>query len=415
MKRVVVTGLGLISSLGIGLEESWKKLIDGESGIDLITQYDTTDMPVKIAGEVKGFDPTEYGIEKKEVKKLSRNTQFAIVATKMALEDAKLDINENNCWDIGVVVSSGIGGMEIFEEQHKTMLEKGVKRISPFTIPAMIENMAAGNIGIYYGAKGPNKSVVTACAAGTHSIGEAFNLIRYGKAKAIICGGTEACITPFGVNAFTNMKALSTSGNENPKKSSKPFSKDRDGFVMGEGAGILILEELESAKIRGAKIYAEVVGFGETCDAYHITAPVETGEGAAKAMERALEDANVNIKEVTYINAHGTSTPANDVVETRAIKALFKEDAKKLYISSTKGATGHGLGAAGGIEGVIIAKTIETGIIPPTINLSNFDEECDLNYVPNKAIKTHVKVALSNSLGFGGHNAVIVMRKYEEK
>ena len=388
MKRVVVTGLGLISSLGIGLEESWKKLIAGETGIDLITSYDTTDQPVRIAGEVKGFEPTDYGIEKKEVKKLARNTQF-------------------------VLVSSGVGGIEIMEEQYGAMLSKGYKRISPFTIPAMIENMAAGNIAIYYGAKGPNKSIVTACASGTHSIGDGFDLIRHGRAKAMIVGGTEASITQFCINSFANMKALSTR-NETPKTASRPFSKDRDGFVMGEGAGILILEELESALARGAKIYAEMVGYGETCDANHITAPIETGEGATKAMRIALKDANLSLDDVTYINAHGTSTPTNDVVETRAIKALFGDKAKDLYISSTKGATGHGLGAAGGIEGVIIAKAIADGVIPPTINLHETEEECDLNYVPNQAIKTDVKVAMSNSLGFGGHNSVIVMKKFEK-
>lgn len=414
MKRVVVTGVGLISSLGIGTDESWNNLINGETGIDFITSYDTTDMPVKIAGEVKNFDPTAFGIEKKEVKKLARNTQFAIAATKMALEDANLKINEDNANDTGAIISSGIGGMEIFEEQHKTMLEKGVKRISPFTIPAMIANMSSGNIGIYFGAKGPNKTIVTACASGTHSVGEGFELIRHNRAKIMIVGGTEACITAFGMNSFANMKALSTAKNEEPKKASRPFSADRDGFVMGEGAGVLILEEMEYALARGAKIYAEVVGFGETCDAYHITAPVESGEGAIRAMKIALDDANLKLEAVNYINAHGTSTPANDVIETRAIKGLFGAHAYNLYVSSTKGATGHGLGAAGGIEAVILAKTIETGIIPPTLNLDNPDVECDLNYVPNKAIKADVQVAISNSLGFGGHNSVIVMKKFEK-
>lgn len=414
MKRVVVTGVGLISSLGIGTDESWNNLINGETGIDFITSYDTTDMPVKIAGEVKNFDPTAFGIEKKEVKKLARNTQFAIAATKMALEDANLKINEDNANDTGAIISSGIGGMEIFEEQHKTMLEKGVKRISPFTIPAMIANMSSGNIGIYFGAKGPNKTIVTACASGTHSVGEGFELIRHNRAKIMIVGGTEACITAFGMNSFANMKALSTAKNEEPKKASRPFSADRDGFVMGEGAGVLILEEMEYALARGAKIYAEVVGFGETCDAYHITAPVESGEGAIRAMKIALDDANLKLEAVNYINAHGTSTPANDVIETRAIKGLFGAHAYNLYVSSTKGATGHGLGAAGGIEAVILAKTIETGIIPPTLNLDNPDVECDLNYVPNKAIKADVQVAMSNSLGFGGHNSVIVMKKFEK-
>lgn len=411
MKRVVVTGVGLISSLGIGTENTWQKLIAGETGIDTITSYDTTDMPVKIAGEVKGFDPTEYGIEKKELKKLARNTQFAIVASKMALEDAKLTIDETNTEETGVIISSGIGGMEVFEEQLQVMLEKGVKRISPFTIPAMIANMSSGTTAIYLGAKGPNKTIVTACASGTHSVGEGFELIRHNRAKVMIVGGTEACITAFGMNSFANMKALST---RNDKTASRPFSADRDGFVMGEGAGVVVLEELEYALARGAKIYAEIVGFGESCDAYHITAPVETGEGAIRAMKIALKDAGISTSDVTYINAHGTSTPANDVIETRAIKTLFGEQAYKLYVSSTKGATGHGLGAAGGIEAAIIAKTIETGVIPPTLHLETPDAECDLNYVANKAIKADVKVAMSNSLGFGGHNSVIIMKKFEK-
>lgn len=412
MNRVVVTGLGLITALGTGLEKSWKRILAGETGIDLIKSYDTTDMPVKIAGEVKDFDPLEFGIEKKELKKLARNTQFALAATKMALEDSKLIIDENNCEDVGVIVSSGIGGIEIFEAQHVTMIEKGVRRISPFTIPGMIANMAAGNIGIYYGAKGPNKSIVTACAAGTHSVGDAFEMIKNGRAKAMIAGGAEAAITPFAMNAFANMKALSTR-NDEPAKASRPFSADRDGFVMGEGAGILILEELEHAKARGAKIYAEVVGYGETCDAYHITAPADGGEGAARAFKMAMKEGNINTEEVDYINAHGTSTPANDKNETMAIKTAFGDRANELVVSSTKGATGHGLGAAGGIEAVLIAMAIDTGIIPPTINYDNPDPVCDLNYAPNTPIEREINVAMSSSLGFGGHNAVIAMRKYK--
>ncbi|MBU3842143.1 MAG: beta-ketoacyl-ACP synthase II [Candidatus Fusobacterium pullicola] len=412
MNRVVVTGIGLITALGTGIEKSWRRIVAGETGVGRIESYDSTDMPVQIAAEVKDFDAVEFGIEKKEVKKLARNTQFAIAATKMALEDSKLVIDENNAEDIGVIVSSGIGGIEIFEAQHQTMMEKGVKRISPFTIPAMIANMASGNIGIYFGAKGPNKSVVTACAAGTHSVGDAFEMIKNGRAKVMIAGGTEASITPFAMNAFANMKALSTR-NDEPTKASRPFSADRDGFVMGEGAGILILEELEHAKARGAKIYAEVIGYGETCDAYHITAPADGGEGAARAFKMALKEGNIALEDVTYINAHGTSTPANDRNETAAIKSVFGEHAKDLMVSSTKGATGHGLGAAGGIEAVIIAKAISEGIIPPTINYDNPDAECDLNYVPNKAIEKEINVAMSSSLGFGGHNAVIAMKKFK--
>jgi 3-oxoacyl-[acyl-carrier-protein] synthase II len=412
VNRVVVTGIGLITALGTGIEKSWKRIVAGETGVGRIESYDSTDMPVQIAAEVKDFDAVEFGIEKKEVKKLARNTQFAIAATKMALEDSKLVIDENNAEDIGVIVSSGIGGIEIFEAQHQTMMEKGVKRISPFTIPAMIANMASGNIGIYFGAKGPNKSVVTACAAGTHSVGDAFEMIKNGRAKVMIAGGTEASITPFAMNAFANMKALSTR-NDEPTKASRPFSADRDGFVMGEGAGILILEELEHAKARGAKIYAEVIGYGETCDAYHITAPADGGEGAARAFKMALKEGNIAFEDVTYINAHGTSTPANDRNETAAIKSVFGEHAKDLMVSSTKGATGHGLGAAGGIEAVIIAKAISEGIVPPTINYDNPDAECDLNYVPNKAVEKEINVAMSSSLGFGGHNAVIAMKKFK--
>ncbi|MEG0069375.1 beta-ketoacyl-ACP synthase II [Cetobacterium sp.] len=412
MRRVVVTGVGLITSLGTGTKKSWEAIKAGECGIKEIKSFDTTDSAVKIAGEVTDFDPTEFGIEKKEVKKLARNTQFAIAATKMALEDSGLVIDETNATKVGTIVSSGIGGIEVFEEQYQNMLEKGARRISPFTIPAMINNMASGNVGIYFGAKGPNKAVVTACAAGTHSIGDSYEMIKSGRTDAMIAGGTEACITKFAINAFANMKALSTR-NDDPQKASRPFTADRDGFVMGEGAGILILEELESAKARGAKIYAEVVGYGETCDAYHITSPVEGGEGAVRAFEMAMEEGNIKPEEVGYINAHGTSTPANDRNETAAIKVAFGDSAYKMNVSSTKGATGHGLGAAGGIEGVLLALSIAEGVVPPTINQDNPDESLDLNYTPNVAVKRDIEVGMSSSLGFGGHNAVIAMRKYK--
>lgn len=412
MNRVVITGLGLITGLGIGLEDNFKKLFNGETGISFIEGMEEDIVPVKIAGQVKNFDPTLYGIEKKDLKKMSRNIQFAIATTKMALEDANLVINENNAEDVGVIVSSGVGGLEIAEEATKVLTTKGSKRVSPFTIPAMISNMAAGNVGIYFKAKGPNKCIVTACASGTNSIGDAFELIKHGRAKYMIAGGAEACITPVAISGFNNMKALSSSNN--PNTASKPFSLDRDGFVMGEGAGILILEDMNEALKRGAKIYAEIVGYGETCDAFHMTAPMEDGEGASRAMAMAIKEAGINYDEVEYINAHGTSTPMNDKVETNAIKKLFKEHAKNLYISSTKGATGHALGAAGGIEGVILAKSIESSILPPTINLKNQDPDCDLNYVPNEAIKKDIRVGMSNSLGFGGHNAVIIMKKFEK-
>lgn len=412
MKRVVVTGLGLITALGTGVEKSWQAIKDGKTGLGLIESFDTEDSPVKIAAEVKDFDGTEFGIEKKELKKLARNTQFAIAATKMAIEDAKLEINDDNAENVGVIVSSGIGGIEIMEKEHEKMLARGPKRVSPFTIPAMIANMAAGNVAIYTGAKGPNKSIVTACAAGTHSIGDAMQTIQLGKADVMITGGAEACITKFAMNSFANMKALSTR-NDEPTKASRPFTADRDGFVMGEGAGILILEDLEHAKARGARIYAEVVGYGETGDAYHITSPADGGEGGTRAINMAMKQGNIDPTEVDYINAHGTSTPANDKNETASIKTAFGEHAYNLAVSSTKGATGHGLGAAGGIEGVILALAIDEGIMPPTINYDTPDETLDLNYVPNEAVKKDIRVGLSSSLGFGGHNAVIAMRKYK--
>lgn len=412
MRRVVVTGVGLITSLGTGTEKSWEAIKAGKCGIKEIKSFDTTESAVKIAGEVTDFDPTEFGIEKKEVKKLARNTQFAIAAAKMALEDSGLVIDDKNATKVGTIVSSGIGGIEIFEDQYGTMLEKGVRRISPFTIPAMINNMASGNVGIYFGAKGPNKAVVTACAAGTHSIGDSYEMIKSGRTDAMITGGAEACITKFAINAFANMKALSTR-NDEPEKASRPFTADRDGFVMGEGAGVLILEELESAKARGAKIYAEIVGYGETCDAYHITSPAEGGEGATRAFIMAMKEGNIKPEEVGYINAHGTSTPANDRNETAAIKDAFGDSAYTMNISSTKGATGHGLGAAGGIEGVILALSIAEGVVPPTINLDNPDPALDLNYTPNEMVKREIEVGMSSSLGFGGHNAVIAMRKYK--
>ena len=410
MRRVVVTGLGLITALGTGLEKSWTAIKEGKSGIKTIESFDTTNTPVKCAGEVRDFSPEEFGIEKKEVKKLARNAQFAIAASKMAREDAGLLIDETNAERVGVIVSSGIGGMEVFEAQIETRLTKGNRRISPFTIPSIIANMAAGNVGIYLGAKGPNKSVVTACAAGTHSIGDAFEIIKLGKADVMFAGGTEGCITEFGINAFANMKALST--NPDPKTASRPFTLDRDGFVMGEGAGVLVLEELEHAKARGAKIYAEVIGYGETCDAHHITAPAV--DGAVRAFKMALAEGNINLEDVDYINAHGTSTPLNDKNETAAIKEVFGDLAYKMNISSTKGATGHVLGGAGGIEGVILAKSIEEGVIPPTANYENPDPECDLNYTPNNLVEREIKVGMSSSLGFGGHNAVIAMKKFED-
>lgn len=414
MRRVVVTGVGLITSLGTGVEKSWEALLEGKTGVGSITAFDASDVASQVAAEVKDFDPIEFGIEKKEVKKLARYTQFGIAASKMALEDSGLVIDESNADRVGVMVSSGIGGMDVLEAQHKVLLDRGPKRVSPFTVPAMIENMASGNISIYLGAKGPNKTVVTACAAGTHSVGDAFEMIKWGRADAMIAGGTEACITKFTISSFASMKALSTR-NEDPEKSSRPFTANRDGFVMGEGAGVLILEEYEAAKARGAKIYAEIVGYGETGDAHHITAPAPGGEGAVRAIRMALEEGKIALEDVDYINAHGTSTPTNDRLETAAIKTVFGEHAKEMAVSSTKGATGHALGGAGGIEAVILAKAIKEGVLPPTINQDgNEDPECDLYNVPNKAVKKEIKIGLSNSLGFGGHNAVIAMKKIED-
>ena len=412
MKRVVITGVGLITPLGTGKDKTWKRLLDGECGIDKITAFDSTEYPVHIAGEVNDFNPEDY-IEKKELKKIGRFSQFAIAASIEALKDAKFEITSENADRVGVIIGSGIGGLEIIEQEIGKLVEKGPKKVSPFYIPAAISNMAAGNASIYLGAKGPNKSIVTACASGTNSIGDAFQTILLGKADVILAGGTEGTVTPSGIAGFGNLKALST--NPDPKKASRPFTADRDGFVLGEGAGILVLEELEHAKKRGAKIYAEVVGYGETGDAYHMTAPSDGGEGAARAIKMALEQGNVKLEEVGYINAHGTSTPANDKNETKAIKAAFGDYAYKLAVSSTKGATGHLLGGAGGVEAGFLALAIDEGILPPTINQDNPDPECDLYYVPNKSEKREIEVGLSNSLGFGGHNAVLAFRKYKDK
>ena len=412
MKRVVITGVGLITPLGTGKDKTWKRLLDGECGIDKITAFDSTEYPVHIAGEVNDFNPEDY-IEKKELKKIGRFSQFAIAASIEALKDAKFEITPENADRVGVIIGSGIGGLEIIEQEIGKLVEKGPKKVSPFYIPAAISNMAAGNASIYLGAKGPNKSIVTACASGTNSIGDAFQTILLGKADVILAGGTEGTVTPSGIAGFGNLKALSK--NPDPKKASRPFTANRDGFVLGEGAGILVLEELEHAKKRGAKIYAEVVGYGETGDAYHMTAPSDGGEGAARAIKMALEQGNVKLEEVGYINAHGTSTPANDKNETKAIKAAFGDHAYKLAVSSTKGATGHLLGGAGGVEAGFLALAIDEGILPPTINQDNPDPECDLYYVPNKSEKREIEVGLSNSLGFGGHNAVLAFRKYKDK
>ena len=410
--RVVITGLGPVTPVGIGKNKFWQSLIQGKCGIDRISYFDTEEYPTKIAAEVKDFNYTNY-ISIKEANRMDKGTQFSIVAAILALEDSKLKISEKDTYSTGVIVGSGIGGIGTFEKQHKILLEKGPGRVSPFFVPMMISNISAGEIAIKIGAKGPNGVITTACASSAHALGIAFKLLQQGDAQIIISGGTEAAITPMALAGFCKMRALSTQNNH-PKNASKPFDKERDGFVMGEGAGILILETLQHAKERNANIYAEIFGFGMTADAYHITAPAPEGEAAAKAIEIALKDAGVKPSQIDYINAHGTSTPLNDKLETLVLKRVFGEHAYDLKISSNKSMTGHMLGASGGVEVISTALTIKNGIIPPTINYNSPDPECDLYYVPNKSEKKIVKYAVSNSFGFGGHNGVIVLGKYKE-
>ncbi|MDF2953582.1 MAG: 3-oxoacyl- synthase [Thermodesulfobacterium sp.] len=408
-RRVVVTGLGAVTPLGIGVEDTWKNIKEGNSGVGKITKFDTSNLPSQIAGEVKNFKPEEF-MPAKLTSRVDTFIQYAIAATRMALEDAGLPLNDLGD-EVGVIIGVGMGGVGLIEHYRRVLDEKGYKRVTPFFIPMIIPNMAAGQVAILFGAKGPNTAVCTACAAGNHAIGEAFRLIREGKVKAMICGGTESVITPLCVAGFSVMKALSTR-NDEPEKASRPFDAERDGFVIAEGCGILILEDLEHAQKRGAKIYAELIGYGLNADAYHMTAPSPDGEGAARCMEIALKDAGISAKEVDYINAHGTSTPLNDAAETKAIKKVFKDHAYKLMVSSTKSMTGHLLGGAGGLEAIITVLSLYEGIVPPTINLENPDPECDLDYVPNQARKADIKVALSNAFGFGGTNACLVFRKW---
>lgn len=409
-KRVVITGLGAVSPLGNDTAALWENITAGKSGIDFVTKVNKDDFPAKIAGEVKDFDPTNY-MDKKDARKMDPFTQYAVAASKMAVEDAKLTIDEQNANRVGVWIGSGIGGMKTWEDQHKKLLEKGPKRVSPFFVPMMIPDMAAGQVSIQLGAKGINSCTVTACASGANSIGDAFKAIQRGDADYIIAGGTEAPISNMAFAGFSSAKALSL--NKDPNSASRPFDKNRDGFVMGEGSGILILETRETALERGAHIYGEIVGYGATGDAYHITAPAENGEGAARAMQHALDDAGLEADAVDYINAHGTSTELNDKFETAAIKTVFGDHANRLAVSSTKSMTGHLLGAAGGIESVISIKAIHDGVIPATINYETPDPDCDLDYVPNEARKQDVNVVVSNSLGFGGHNVALVFKKYE--
>lgn len=410
-RRVVITGLGAITPIGNNTEEFWKGIKEGKCGIDEITHFDTTNFKVKLAAEVKGYNPEEY-FDRKAAKRLDTFSQFAIIAAKEAWEDSKLNKETENMERVGVIVGSGIGGLETMEKEMANIHEKGPDRVSPMFIPMNIANMAAGNVAIELGAKGESISMVTACASGTHCIGESFRMIKNGYQDIVIAGGTEAAITPIGIAGFTNIKALSQATDKN--RASIPFDKERSGFVMGEGAGILVLEELEHAKARNAKIYAEIVGYGATSDAYHITSPAPEGEGGARAMKIAMEEANVKPEEITYINAHGTSTHLNDSCETAAVKTALGEASKKVMVSSTKGNTGHLLGAAGGVEAVVCAKAVEEGFVPATINYKVPDEECDLDIVPNEGRKVEVKYAMSNSLGFGGHNASILLKKYEK-
>jgi len=410
-RRVVVTGLGLITPLGTGLQKTWEALCKGASGVGRITAFDTSELPVQIAGEVKDFDPEDF-IERKEIKKMDVFIQYALGAGTMAVDNAKLKITEENADRVGVIVGAGIGGINTIERYHSILMQQnGQRRISPFFIPMLITNLAAGQISMRFGARGPNSCVTTACAAGTHAIGDSFKIIQRGDADAMIAGGSESAITPLTVAGFANMKALS-SRNDAPQKASRPFDKERDGFVIAEGAGIVVLEELGLALKRGARIYAEVTGYGMTADAYHMTAPDPEGRGVINCMRMALRDADITPEAVDYINAHGTSTPYNDKHETMAIVRVFGEHAYKLAVSSTKSMTGHLLGAAGGIEAAFCALALSEGIIPPTINYEHRDPECNLDYVPNHARQANLDIVLSNSFGFGGTNACLILKKY---
>jgi 3-oxoacyl-[acyl-carrier-protein] synthase II len=410
-RRVVITGLGLVTPLAIGVEETWSALVAGKSGIGPITKFDASETTTKIAGEVKDFNPEDY-VSRKEVRRMDLFTIYSLAGTRMAVEDAKLVINGNNANRVGVVIGTGLGGLGTFEKFHKILLEEGPKKVSPFFIPMLIANMAPGQISIVYGAKGPNMAIETACAAGTHAIGDAFKQIQLGVADVMITGGVEATVTPLAISGFNAMRAISTR-NDAPEKASRPFDLDRDGFVLSEGCGILILEALDYALERGAKIHAEVIGYGLSGDGYHMAAPAPEGEGMARCMQMAVDDARIAPEEVDYINAHGTSTDLNDRFETQAIKTVFGEHSYKLAVSSTKSMTGHLLGGAGGAETAFTVLAIQRGIIPPTINYENPDPDCDLDYVPNVCREADVRIALTNSFGFGGTNAALVLRRYD--
>lgn len=410
VRRVVVTGQGLVTPLGVGVEQTWKALCNGRSGIGRITRFDPAGFPSQIAGEVKGFDPAQF-IEKKDIKKMDTFIQYAVGASRMAADDAGLKVTKDDADRVGVYIGAGIGGLPAIEHYHKVLLEKGPDRVSPFFIPMVIINLASGQVAIRLGARGPNSCAVTACATGNHCIGDALRIIQRGEADAMLAGGTESCISPLAVAGFSSARALSTR-NDDPARASRPFDRDRDGFVLGEGAGVLVLEEFERARRRGARIYCEVVGYAMTSDAYHITAPPDDGEGAIRCMELAIQDAGVSKDDIGYINAHATSTFA-DKVETEAIKRVFGERAYRIPVSSTKSMTGHLLGAAGGVEAAFCVLAIHDGLVPPTTNLEHPDPECDLDYVPGQARSATVKVAMSNSFGFGGVNACLLFKRVE--
>ena len=410
-RRVVVTGMGVVTPLGHDLDAFWQNLITGQCGIDKITAFDASAFATQIAGEVKNFDPTPAFPSPKEIRRTDRYSQFGIYAGWSALKDSGLELEKENLDEIGVFLGSGIGGLATTSEQHKILLDRGPGRMSPFTIPMLIGNMASGLISMYFNLRGPNFSTCSACATANHAIGEAWRTIKAGDAQVMFAGGSEAAVIPIGVGGFCAMRAMSTR-NDDPKTASRPFDKDRDGFVMGEGAGVLVLEELEHAKKRGARIFCEISGYGNTADAHHLTAPSPGGEGAARSMKMALRTAGLNATDISYINAHGTSTPQGDIAETQAIKSVFGDHAKKLVVSSTKGATGHMLGAAGAVETAVCVLAIKNGIVPPTINYQTPDPECDLDYVPNTAREMPVNAIVNNSFGFGGHNATIAAKKF---
>ena len=410
-RRVVITGFGVISPVGNNIDEFWNSLAAGKSGIQRITQFDPTQYNSQIAGEVKGFDPSEY-ISPKDKRRMDKFVQYAVVAAHQAVRDAQIDFVNEDPFQVGALIGSGIGSLYTIQEQTKVLLEKGPSKISPFTIPMLLLNMASGWIAISFGVKGPNLAVATACASGAHAIGDAYKIIQQGAAEVMIAGGTESCVCQTGVSAFCAMRALSTK-NDQPEKASRPFDKDRDGFVIAEGAGVVILEGLERAQRRNASIYTEIIGYGMSGDAYHMTAPDPEGEGAARAMNEALRDAQIKPEDISYINAHGTSTALNDKVETLAIKNVFGQSAKKIPVSSTKSMTGHMLGAAGAVEFLVCCLSIKNNIIPPTINYESPDPDCDLDYVPNQARKAKVDVVMSNSLGFGGHNATLIVKRFK--